>query len=277
VRTTERRQIALATLTVATAAPPELVDAAAEAGFDGVTQRGAPAFPGDAPPLATDPRIVKATIERLAATGLNVLDVEVLRLGVHARVADFEPYLELGARLSAQHVLVTNDDPDPDRSAEQFAQLCAAAAPYNLRPALEFMVYRGTRTVQDAHDVVTRSGHPAGAVLVDALHLQRSGGTPRDVAQLATTAPERYPYAQLCDAPAEPRSNDHDELRREGLEGRLLPGDGELPLAELVNALPGDAALSIESPVPALRDHTPRDVATRAAVATAAVLNGRPR
>ena len=35
----------------------------------------------------------------------------------------------------------------------------------------------------------------------------------------------------------------------EARTGRLLPGDGEMPLRELVDALPPDAPLAVESPV----------------------------
>ena len=40
---------------------------------------------------------------------------------------------------------------------------------------------------------------PNASVLIDNLHLARTGGT---VADVAAVAPERLPYVQLCDAPA---------------------------------------------------------------------------
>jgi hypothetical protein len=55
------------------------------------------------------------------------------------------------------------------------------------------------KTVDDAVRIVEQAQHPAGAVLVDALHLRRSGGSPADLAAVPT---RRLPYAQLCDAPA---------------------------------------------------------------------------
>src|SRR5207249_1674731 len=109
------------------------------------------------------------------------------------------------------------------------------------------------RTLADAVRVVDRAGRPEGAVLVDALHLQRSGGTPADVAALA---PQRLPYCQLCDAPAEPVWSGGAQVLTEApadalavalteaRTGRLMPGDGELPLRDLVDALPPDAALA---------------------------------
>jgi NADH:flavin oxidoreductase / NADH oxidase family len=87
-------------------------------------------------------------------------------------------------------------------------------------------VYSAVKTVHDALRIVEQAEHPAGAVLVDALHLRRSGGSP---AELATAAPQRLPYAQLCDGPLEPVWPDEDHARTESRTGRLLPGDGQLP------------------------------------------------
>lgn len=266
------RKLALATLTLLDASPPDLVDVAAAVGLDGVTVRIGAAFPGDEPPLETDASVRDATLARLRATGLGVLDVEVLRLGPDTEMESLVPYLDRAAALGAEHVLVTNDDPDDRASAQRFGELCEPAAARGLRPALEFMVYRGTKTVEQAHRVVTDAGHPAGVVLVDALHLQRSGGTPADVARIAERNPERFTYVQLCDAATAPPSGGFDGLRREGLVGRLLPGEGELPLTDLLRALPPKAAISIEAPVEALRSLPDVELAGRAATATRELL-----
>jgi sugar phosphate isomerase/epimerase len=266
------RKLALATLTLLDAAPPDLVDAAAAAGLDGVTVRIGTAYPGDAPPLETDESVRDATLARLRATGLGVLDVEVLRLGPDTDMGALDPILDRAAALGAEHLLVTNDDPDDAASARRFAELCELCAPRGLRPALEFMAFRGTKTVEQAHRVVTAAEHPAGVVLVDALHLARSGGTPADVARVAERDPERFTYTQLCDAPLAAPPDGFDGLRREGLVGRLLPGDGELPLVDLLRALPPSVAISIEAPVEALRSLPDPELAKRAATATREVL-----
>jgi sugar phosphate isomerase/epimerase len=94
--------------------------------------------------------------------------------------------------------------------------------------------------------VLNRAGHPAGAILVDALHMQRSGGKPADV---GAVAPDRLPYVQLCDGPFQPILPDSAVALSEARTGRLFPGDGELPLAELVGVLPAGASLAVEAPV----------------------------
>ena len=63
-----------------------------------------------------------------------------------------------------------------------------------------------------------------------------------------------------------------EELRRESRTARLLPGEGELPLDALLDALPPDVAISVEAP--SARDaHLPAaERARRALAATRAVL-----
>ena len=69
-------------------------------------------------------------------------------------------------------------------------------------------------------------------VLVDTLHLARSHGL---VDELRAVPPALLPYLQLADAPVEPVMSWRDEA----LHGRLLPGEGALPLVDVLRAVPG--------------------------------------
>ena len=92
------------------------------------------------------------------------------------------------------------------------------------------------RTLAHADEMVARSKRSNAYVLIDALHFSRSGGLP---AHVATIDPARFRYAQICDAgPDMPGPTDTPALVREARTGRLLPGEGVLPLKELVAALP---------------------------------------
>jgi sugar phosphate isomerase/epimerase len=101
------------------------------------------------------------------------------------------------------------------------------------------MAFMSVRDLPQAIVVLDAVDRPNAAVLIDNLHFARTGGT---VADVAAVAPERVPYVQLCDAPvAAP-----DDLITEALDTRLTLGDGELPVVELVDALPSHTALSME-------------------------------
>jgi sugar phosphate isomerase/epimerase len=247
------RLLSISHLTVLDAAPPELVTAAAGAGFGGVGIRVWPAADEPAYPMLGDTPMMRETLTRLADTGTCVLDVEVLRFRPGSRMDDALRILDAGARLQARAVLIICNDPDEDRLVEHFAAVCEAAGERGLRAGLEFMIFSSVKTIADAERVLNRADHPAGAILVDALHLQRSGGTPADV---SAVVPERLPYAQLCDGPFQPILPDSAVALSEARTGRLYPGDGELPLAELVGTLPAGVPLAVEAPVAGLAGRT---------------------
>jgi sugar phosphate isomerase/epimerase len=268
----ERRMLSISHLTALDAAPPELVTAAADAGFDAVGIRVWPAA-DDAPyPMLGDTPMMRETLARLADTGTKVLDVEVLRLRPDSKHDDALRILDAGARLSARGVLVICNDPEEDRLAERYAAVCEAAGERGMKACLEFMIFSSVKTIEDAVRILDRVAHPAGAILIDALHLQRSGGTPTDVAALA---PDRLPYAQLCDGPFNPVRPPEEVALTEARTGRLFPGDGEMPLRELVDALPPGAALAVESPVAKLAGAPADEVARQAYAALTTLLAAR--
>ena len=98
------------------------------------------------------------------------------------------------------------------------------------------------RTLRDAVTIVEQVDDPTAGVLIDVLHLIRSGGTTDDV---AAVDPALLPYAQLCDVMAT-APDDARGLLDEALHGRLLPGDGVAPIADLLRTLPAGCPLSLE-------------------------------
>ena len=241
--------LSLAHLTVLDATPPELVGVAAEAGFRSVGIRLAATPSVGVPPydVLHDGPMLRETLARLRDTGVAVLDTEFLRFEPELPVGVPEGFLEVSARLGARHVLVMSAEPDESRTIDRFGALCESAAAYGLQVNLEFAIYTGVRTLAHAARVVARSGQPNASVLIDALHFSRSGGLP---AHVGGVDPALFRYAQLCDASADaPGPGDTPALVREARTGRLLPGEGALPLADLIRALPPALPLAIEAPV----------------------------
>lgn len=236
-------QLSLAHLTLFDVAPPDLVSVAAAAGFERVGIRVTPSRRGPAYPMEPGSAMLRETRSRLDSTGLQVLDIEVIRLT--PEWVGSEQVLETASVLGAQYVIVAIDDPDPPRATDRFAALCEAAAGYGLGCVLEFMVFSSVRTLQAAVATVLAAQHANAGVLVDALHLARSGGTVADVARVPS---ELLPYAQLCDAPDPGVALDLAVAEEEARFHRSLTGAGRLPLVELVAALPASAPLSLEIP-----------------------------
>ena len=224
-------------LTLLNVPPPDLVTIAARAGFDAVGLRISPATDDERPwPMAPGSAMLAETALRCADTGITVLDAEAVRLGP-ART-DFAPFLDAAAQLGARYVNAICEEEDLSRLTDEFARLAADARPYGIRPVVEFMAYRSVRTLADATAVAAKSG---GGILIDALHVQRCGVS---LDALRCVDPGLVSYVQLCDAPLAAPA---DQVR-EARSARLLPGEGELPIAELLAALPGDVPVAVEAP-----------------------------
>ena len=244
-------------LTMLDTAPPDWVSLAHDAGFDAVGIRAAAIGPTEEEwPMRAGSPMLAETLRRMADTGVRVLDAEIIRINPQTVIATYEPLFETAAALGASFINVMGDDPELHRARDTFAALADAARPYGLRPAIEAIPYMQVKTLADAAVLVGESG---GGIIIDPLHLQRSGGTPDDVRSLD---PKLIAYCQLCDAPLAaphdlprppelPRGQSVEGITDLALEARavrLLPGDGELPLAEIISALPAGLPLSVEAP-----------------------------
>jgi sugar phosphate isomerase/epimerase len=251
------RVLALDHLTLLDVAPPDFAVLAAGAGFDAVGLRIAPATAAESRwPMSPGSPMLEETVRRCRDSGVTVLGTEAVRLTAEADVAAAEPVLETAARLNARYLNAIGDDPDLERLSDRFGRLAAMAAPYGIRAVIEFMAYKTVRTLDDALAVAARSG---GGVLLDALHVQRCGA---DIGQIARMEPELLGYLQLCDAPLHQPPGD---AAAEARTGRLLPGDGELPLTALLSAVPPGTPVAIEAPSVSLRGElTPAQFAARA-------------
>lgn len=196
------RPISLAHLTVLDADPLTLIDAGAAGGFDAVGLRIIPPMPtekiveviGNAP-LQRD---IKA---RLTATGLYILDVEAIWLLPEMNVEKLLPALDLSAELGARYMLVCGHDPDWSRMTANLATLGEAADARGRRLMLEPMSYIEVNSLQSANALLKAASPANAGLLVDALHLSRSGGSPAD---LAAYDPALFSYMHLCDAARTP-------------------------------------------------------------------------
>ena len=266
--------ISLAHLTVLDTTPPELVSVAAAAGFRTIGIRLTATPSVGVPPydVLHDGPLLRETLARLADTGVSVLDTEFLRFEPERPVGVPEGFLEVSARLGARNILVMSAEPEDARTLDRLCELCDQAAAYGLHVNLEFAIYTGVRTLAHAAEVVARSKRSNASVLIDALHFSRSGGLPAHVAQVD---PSLFRYAQICDAsPIMPGPRDTPSLIREARTGRLLPGDGALPLADLVAALPDGLPLAIEAPCQATAGLSALERATRAHRSLSTLLSG---
>lgn len=238
--------LSLSPLSILPCSPLELIDAAKDAGFDAVGLRLVPVVDTD-PDIMADAALRRDIDRRLAATGMLVNDVEVMRVGPNVDVNAVVPMLQYAHDVGGRSMTVTGPrltdwkPADEPATMDALKRLCDLAGKYGIRPSLEFMASRYISTVEDAVRCIDKIGDPNLGLCVDALHLKRSGGTPRS---LANVDKSRITCVHLCDAPDAPPASIADEARRD----RLYPGEGALPLRELVEAVPASVPLAVEAP-----------------------------
>jgi len=244
------RIISLAYLTVRGTPPWEQVDCALSCGYSHVGFRVHPVLDGEAlMPLVGYPERLAAAGTRLKDTGVQLLDIEFFWIRPDTKVRDFVPYMEAGARLGARNLLAGANDPDQNRFIDHWLELCDLAAIHHLRAHLEFMPFPGMTTINSyaaAINLMKAAPHPNAAMMIDALHFDRSGS------RISEIVPEHHAYMtcmQLCDAPAGRPSL--DEMQRQARADRLPPGRGGLDLVGLLKALPPTLPISVEAPVAA--------------------------
>jgi len=239
------RRIIIAPTTLQDTAPLDYIEATAAAGYDGIGLRvhrspGLPFFPvvGDAP-------LIRDMKSRIADAGLEVFDLYSFYLEPGTEVASFAPAMELGATFGAKYATIMGADPDWSRQRDNFAKTCDVAAQFGLTCSVEFAVIRPLATLPQTVRLITEAKREA-VICIDPLHLARSGGSPADVKALD---PKYFPYAQMSDGILEPGEPNPALFGKLGMGTRKMPGEGTLPLRELLAALPADIPLSVELPI----------------------------
>ena len=254
-------QLTLGFLTLgANAAPLDVIAAAAAAGFGAAGLRISGRTPGDAwPSVDADPDAFARIDAAARDTGVRISSVSGYYLSPTTQaghlLANVRAAQAVGTRLVCQGCF----DPDRERVVAMLRDYAAAAGEAGLRIALEFMPMSELKDIRSAIDTIDRAGAGNVGLLVDALHLARSGA---GAAEISALDPARIYLTQLCDAPAQLAAG--HTLFDEAMSGRLHPGDGALDLADLLRALSPETEIELETPVATEAHLDPTDRALRA-------------
>lgn len=176
----------------------------------------------------------------MADTGVHIGLGEGFRVAPGMEVADFAASLDVFAELGALRINAIGLEPDPERSLDQFEELADMVMARDMRFLVEFAPPHAVACWQDALAVADALGHERCGMMVDAMHFFRSGGTVADLAGLPVI------YAQLCDVPMP--APEGLSYMDEAMFARRVPGEGQLPLAEWIAALPADCEIGLEVP-----------------------------
>jgi sugar phosphate isomerase/epimerase len=248
------RPIGLAHLSALHLSPPELVDAAASCGYVSIGVRVHPATASEARyPMTEGSRMAVQALARLQDVDLTVFDVEVFTLDGTRGREEWLPVLEAGAFLGAQVLNVIGGDEQRNRLIDKLSELVNDARAFGITPLIEPISYQKVDTFAAAVFVAERTGC---GIMLDVLHFVRAGGTADDLEAAPVGAVQ---LVQLCDGPAAvphlssparmPLGQDTDGSARqiESRARRLVPGEGDFPLHEILAKLPG-VPISVEVP-----------------------------
>jgi len=193
--------------------------------------------------LVDDAALRRATVAALRDTGVTIAlgDGFVLRGGDDMRDRAVE--LDVMAELGAERVNTAIFDPNLSRSVDQIGTLAEMAAMAGMETTLEFAPGLAVDDLSTAIGIVREIGRPDFRLLIDTMHLVRSGSGADDIAALD---PDLIGYVQLGDAPLVANIPNYME---ESCFQRMVPGTGELPLLDILDALTRHLVIGLEVPL----------------------------
>ncbi len=226
--------------------PIELVDLAADLGcrYVSVAVQGMPLVPLGYRrfSLKDDAWLRKNLVAAMGDRGVSISLGDGFLVLPGADVSALRGDLDVLAELGVPRINVVSVDADLPRTLDQFAALTELAAQRNIDSVVEpvpGLTIGGLTAALAAKEYVGRSEF---RLLIDTMHLVRSGSGAADLAALDA---DHIGYAQLNDTTLRPRMDNYME---EAMFERMVPGEGELPLHDLLSTLPGDIVLEIEVP-----------------------------
>jgi sugar phosphate isomerase/epimerase len=237
-------KLIIAPTTLQDTGPIEYIAATVAAGYDGIGLRvhRSPGLPFV--PVVGETALIAEMKSRIGDAGLPVFDLYSFYLEPGTDVSSFAPAMELGASFGAKYATVMGADTDWSRQRDNFAKTCDLAAQFGLTCSVEFAVIRPLATLPQTVALIAEAKRDA-VICIDPLHVARSGATPADVKALD---PKYVPYAQISDGILEPGEPNPALFGKLGMGTRKMPGEGTLPLREIIAALPKDIPLSVELP-----------------------------
>lgn len=192
--------------------------------------------------LRDNPRLLRDIRAALSDHGLTVHLGEGFLLQPDMDVRDFAMDIEVLAEIGARCVNICSFDADRNRAFDALASFAGMAQQAGMSACLEFAPALGIADLATAVEAVRHASVPDFGIVIDAMHFFRSGAMVEDLARLD---PALIRYAQICDVPAE---SSLDYVTEACFE-RCCPGEGDLPLEQLVAALPPDIVVGLETPM----------------------------
>jgi sugar phosphate isomerase/epimerase len=204
---------------------------------------GYPAFS-----LKDDARLRQDLVTAMDDCGVSISLGEGMVIAPGADVVNLAADLNVMAELGTAQINTVSFDPDRNRTFDQLAMLTEMAAERGIGTTIEMAPGLTIGDLPTAVAAIEHVGRPDLRLLVDTMHWARLG---YGAVELHELGPEKIGYVQLSDTTLKLRMKSYLE---EALYERMAPGDGELPLAEILGAVPANVVVGLEIPMRGLAE-----------------------
>jgi len=209
----------------------------------GLESLGYPAFS-----LKEDIRLRQGLLTAMEDRGVSISLGEGMVIVPGADVADLAADLDVMAELGAAQVNTLSFDPDRNRTFDQLAMLTEMAAERGIGTTVEMAPGMTIGDLSAVVAAIEHVGRPDLRLAVDTMHWARAGYGAVELHELGL---DKIGYVQLSDTTLKPRMKSY---MREAMYERMAPGDGELPLAEILGVAPADVVVGLEVPMRSLAE-----------------------
>jgi sugar phosphate isomerase/epimerase len=238
-------ELALGFLSVFALPPVEFVNLAADLGCQHISTivQGQPLVPLDFPSFSLkDAALRKELLAAMNDRGVSISLGDGFLVLPGADMRNFCSDLDVLAELGVPRINVVSLDPDLRSTFDQLAALTELGAQRNIETDVEPVPGLTIGDLPTAVTALEYVGRPDFRLLIDTMHLVRSGSSAADLTALD---PQHIGYAQLNDTTLQPRIENYME---EAMYERMVPGEGELPLRDILSVLPPDIVIELEVP-----------------------------
>jgi sugar phosphate isomerase/epimerase len=194
--------------------------------------------------LRDDPGLRRELLAAMDDRGISISLGEGLLIAPGVDVRSYTGDLDIMAELRIPRINTVSLEAGRARTFDELAVLTGLAAERGILTSVEPVPGLAIADLPTALAAVEHVGREEISLLIDTMHVARSGAGPDDLRALPA---ERIGHVQLCDVPL--RSTREYHYAEEAMYHRMVPGEGELPLAEMLAALPEDRVVGLEVPM----------------------------
>jgi sugar phosphate isomerase/epimerase len=198
--------------------------------------------------LKEDVALRRRMLTAMDERGVGISLGEGMVITPDADVSTLAADLDVMAELGAAQINTLSFDRDRDRTFDQLATLTQMAAERGMGTTIELAPGATIGDPGVLRAAIEHVGRPDLRLALDTMHWVRAGLGPAELRQIG---PERIGYVQLSDTTLRPRLASY---LKEAMYERMAPGDGELPLVDLLAAVPADVVVGLEIPMRTLAE-----------------------